>query len=172
MAAGDNDWTVSGYNIGSLASSGIDSVAILPKAELLALSRGKGNAENGASTVYGSVVKITSAGSSYTVYYQGLPFYTEDDHAATTVLGYGAGANYGNGRNFKVKTAWSDSWSEGDNVRVELNGNHGTCVGESASALSGWGKHTCSKRSQGVGGIWFNGGNFPGQNVNGATWIR
>jgi hypothetical protein len=88
----------------------------------------------------------------------GLPYYTDDDHTPLTSIGYSSGENYGSTRDFKVKESWTDAWTSGAHVRLELNGQHGPCLGKSQSANSGWGAHTCSKRNccgtNGVGGIW------------------
>jgi hypothetical protein len=141
-------------------SSAVNNVAVLPKAELLALSRGKGNTiQPGIVPIYNSIIKVTAvaaAGLSPTLFYQGLPFYTDDDHSPMTELGYQSEAegnnfgNYGtNARNFKAKTAWSDAWpDEAGYARLDLKTNAGPCIGKVTNGPSYLGRSTNTNGQQ------------------------
>jgi hypothetical protein len=173
---GDGDWNAdaSGYDLPSLQAPEVTATAVLPKAELLALSAGVGSAAN----AYNSDIRVIKSGVvDHAMYYNGIPYYTSDNHQPLYDMGYTSGKNYGAWVPLKVKTSYADAYSTGADTRLEINSEHGPCLGFSSDdGLGNWGKHMCTKRNccgtMGVGGVWYNGGGWSGANVHATAWIK
>jgi hypothetical protein len=153
----DQDWNAAGgYNLGGLLTSANNAVAVLPRADMLALSASPGSVANAYNSEI-RIIKDGGASSGYQMYYKGIPYYASDNHQVLYDMGYSAGANYGGWMTtLEVKDSYSGTYSTGNDVRLEINAQHGPCLGYAVG--SSWGKHVCTKRNccgtMGVGGIW------------------